>query len=159
MLLYSPRWVMLYPGVVLGVMGALATLALMFGPIRLGALTLDVHTMLVSATATLVGTLLVLLALTARGYASRTGLLPQNPSLEQLLERFSLGIGLAAGVLLTMLGAGLYGVGLTLWGEAAFGPIYNIQQTLRWMIAGTTLIGLGAEVFFGSFVLSLLGIR
>jgi hypothetical protein len=159
MLLYSPKWVMLYPGLALAAAGGVASVRLVLGPMSVGRITFDVHTLLVSTTATLVGTLLVLLALTARSYASRAGLLPANPSLERVLERYSLGLGLAAGVLLVGCGLGLYGVGLVLWGEASFGPIENIQRTLRWMIGGTTLIGLGAEVFFGSFVLSLLGMR
>ncbi len=159
MLLYSPKWVMLYPGLTMVTLGALASLALVLGPVSLGRVTLDVHTLLVSAAATIVGTLLILLALTARGYASRAGLLPPNPRLEEILERFSLGYGLAAGMLLAALGIGLYGVGVVLWGEGSFGPIEDMQRTLRLMIGGTTLIALGAEVFFGSFVLSLFGMR
>ncbi len=53
------------------------------------------------------------------------------------------------------MGFALYFWGLLAWGENSFGPITHYQTTLRLVISGTTLITLGAEVFFGSFVLSI----
>ena len=155
LLLYSPRWVLLYPGVAMAAAGLLLSAALLRGPLRLGAVTLDVHTLLVSATLLSTGVFLILLGVTARAYASRLGLLPSSVRVEGILDRYSLGIGLSAGLLLSLMGFALYFWGLLAWGENSFGPITHYQTTLRLVISGTTLITLGAEVFFGSFVLSI----
>jgi len=159
LLLYSPRWVLLYPGVALAAVGLVLTTVLVYGPLRLGRITLDVHTLLVSATLLSGGVLLMMLAIYSRAYASRIGLLPSSTRLEALLDKYSLGIGLFSGALLSLAGVALYVWGLVAWGENAFGPITHYQTTLRVVIAGTTLITLGLEVFFGSFVLSLLNLH
>ena len=159
LLLFSPRWVLLYPGVALATVGLALTMALVGGPLRLGRITLDVHTLLVSATLLSSGILLMMLAVYSRAYASRIGLLPSSTRLEALLDKYSLGVGLFAGALLSLAGVALYVWGLVAWGENAFGPITHYQTTLRVVIAGTTLITLGLEVFFGSFVLSLLNLH
>jgi hypothetical protein len=159
LLLYSPRWVLFYPGLAMATAGFLLSSALLLGPLRIGAITLDVHTLLVSATLLSTGVFLMLLAVTARAYASRLGLLPSNTRLEVILDRYSLGIGLSAGLLLSLTGFALYFWGLVAWGENAFGPITHYQATLRLVISGTTLITLGAEVFFGSFVLSIFNLH
>lgn len=155
LLLYSPRWVLLYPGVAMATAGLLVSAVLLRGPLRLGAITLDVHTLLVSATLLSTGVFLVLLGVTARAYASRLGLLPSSFRVEGFLDKYSLGIGLSAGLLLGLMGFALYFWGLLAWSENSFGPITHYQTTLRLVISGTTLITLGAEVFFGSFVLSI----
>jgi hypothetical protein len=159
MLIFSPRWVLLYPGLLLVAAGLTATLILSAGPVRVGRVTFDVHTLLVATTTLVTGTLLILLAITSRAYASRVGLLPRSPRLEGFLDTFSLGIGLSAGILLILAGLALYFAGLVVWGETAFGPLLQLQRTLRIMIGGTTLITIGAELLFGSFVLSLLRLR
>jgi hypothetical protein len=159
LLLYSPRWVLLYPGITLAAVGLMLTTALMFGPLRLGAITLDVHTLLVSSTLLSSGILLMMLAVYARAYASRMGLLPWNTRLELLLDKYSPGVGLFAGPLLSIAGVALYAWGLVAWGENAFGPITHYQTTLRVVIAGTTFITIGVETFLGSFVLSLLNLH
>src|SRR3990170_3915508 len=159
LLLYSPRWLLLYPGVVMTALGGVVSGILMAGPLRFGSVTFDVHSLLFSAALFVMGVQLVLLALLARAYASRAGLMPESPRLERFLEGFSLGLGLTAGLLVLGFGIALYGVGLYVWGENSFGPIFFYQSTLRLAIAGTTLIILGGEVFFGSFVLSLLSLQ
>jgi hypothetical protein len=151
--------VLLYPGVAMGAAGLLVSAALLRGPLRLGAVTLDVHTLLVSSTSLSTGVFLILLAITARAYASRLGLLPSSLRLEAILDKYSLGIGIAAGLVLSLMGFAFYVWGLLAWGENSFGPITHYQTTLRLVISGTTLITLGAEVFFGSFVLSIFNLH
>jgi glycosyltransferase involved in cell wall biosynthesis len=156
MLLYSPRWVFFLPGAFLAIAGTLLTGALLTGPLRLGRITLDVHSLLASVAALIVGSQLIFLGLFARTYASRAQLLPPSPRLDRFVRAFSLELGLAVGLVLFLLGGGLFGYGLVLWGERAFGDILEYQQTLRVVIAGTAGALLGLEVFFSSFVLSLI---
>ena len=157
MLLFSPRWVFFYPGATLFVLGGLLSIPLFFGPLRLGRVTLDVHSLLGGITVLIVGSILILMGVFARLYASRVNLLPQSPRLDRIVQNFSLELGLVTGLLLIALGVGLYGYGLALWGQREFGPIREYQATLRVVIAGTASAILGVELFFSSFVFSLLG--
>ena len=159
MLLYSPRWLFFYPGAALAALGAVLSTLLLSGPLRIGNVTLDVHTLLFAETCLVLGIQLILLGVFTRVYASTARLLPPSPRLEGLVERFSLGLGLACGVGVAALGAAVYLVGLYLWSQIGFGPIADSSLTLRIAITGTTLILLGAELFFGSFVVSLLRLQ
>lgn len=159
LLLYTPRWLLLYPGILLSLLGFVVSMGLLFGPVRIGMVVFDVHTLLFSATAFVLGFQLIVLAVFARAYASRAGLLPPKPRLDSILEEFSLGGGMLGGVVLSALGLAAYGLGLAVWSENAFGPLVHYQMTLRLAIAGTTLLMVGAEVFFASFIISLLSLR
>ena len=159
LLLYSPRWLFLYPGLTLTALGLVLSVVLLSGPLRIGAVTFDVHTLLFAETCLVLGVQLVLLGVFARAYASTAGLLPASPRLERLVERFSLGLGLALGVGVGALGGATYLLGLYLWSQTGFGPLVDSSLTLRIAITGTTMILLGAELFFGSFAVSLLGLR
>lgn len=158
MLLYSPRWLFLYPGMMLTLSGLVVSAILLPGPLRVGTVVFDVNTLLISATACIIGVQLVFMAVFARVYASRMGLLPRREWLEEKLDRFSLGSGLALGLVITLVGIVLYGVGLVVWKNAGFGPL-NYEQVLRIMIPGTFLVLTGLQVFFSSFMISLLSIR
>ena len=158
MLLYSPRWVFLYPGTALTIIGLFGSSILLVGPVRVGSLVLDIHTLMITATMLIVGVQLVLLAVFARAYASRAGLLPRSKRVETLLDRFSLELGLLAGLVVGFLGLALYAEGLVIWSRNAFGPLIHYQKTLRIVIAGTSFLILGTEIFFGSFITSLLSL-
>jgi len=158
MLLYSPRWLFFYPGVVLMLLGLVVSLLLLPGPIMLGEIELDVHTLLIAATFFVTGVQLAFLAVFARLYASRAGLLPRRAWLESRIENFSLGVGLAAGLLVTLAGVLLYSVGALQWRERGFGAM-DYQSTLRIIIPGTTLVLVGLQIFFNSFIISLLSIN
>jgi glycosyltransferase involved in cell wall biosynthesis len=158
-LLYSPRWLFLYPGIVLTILGFIISGVLLIGPLQIGDVTFDVHTLLFSATMFIGGVQLIFIAVFTRAYASRSGLLPKSPLLEQWLDRFSLGLGLVSGLALCLIGIALYVIGLAIWGGRSFGPLVDFKHTMRIVIGGTTLIILGIQVFFGSFVMSLLSLH
>ncbi len=159
MLLYSPRWLFLYPGLLLMAFGGLISLPLFFGSLHLGAVTLDVHTLLITATLTVIGVQLVFLAVFARTYAARIGVLPPNPPLESLLDRFTLGRGLVLGAALMFSGLVVYAVSFLAWSNTGFAPIFDYQPTLRAVILGTLVLLTGISVFFNSFIISLLAIK
>lgn len=158
LLLYSPRWLFFYPGVAMMAVGLLVSLMLLPAPLKIGTIELDVHTLLISSTVFVAGVQLTFLAVFARLYASRAGLLPRRDWLEDLIERFSLEVGLIAGVILTVAGVLLFGVGAIIWGQNDFGEL-DYQETLRIVIPGTTFLLVGLQVFFHSFLISLLSIR
>jgi glycosyltransferase involved in cell wall biosynthesis len=159
MLLYSPRWLFLYPGVLLMLLGLTVGGLLLPGPIMLTPMIgLDVHTLLFAFAAVLVGFQAVAFAVFARVYAFTEGLLPHDKALERLFKTFTLEVGLAAGAVLLILGFGgaLYAVAR--WSAAGFGML-DARETLRTAIPSAAAICLGGQVVLTSFLLSFLGLR
>jgi hypothetical protein len=159
LLLYSPRWLFLVPGLALSVTGAALIVWLLPGPRALGPATLDVHTMLAGAAMVLVGASAIFSGVCAKIFGITEGLLPKDPFLDRLFDRWvTLETGLFSGAACVLAGGALVGRVLGLWAGAGFHDL-PYGQTMRWMIPGVLLIVLGAEALFGSFLLSLLGVR
>jgi hypothetical protein len=158
LLLYSPRWLFLYPGLSLMGLGLGGMAVLLPGPLTVGGLTLDINTMAFAGSAVLVGFQAVTFAVFSRIFAFTDGLLPADPSLARLFEYVTLEVGLGAGVALVGLGTGLAVVLVRAWSAGGFGPL-DATETLRLAIPAGVLMALGAQVIFGSFFLSLLGVR
>src|SRR5271165_237813 len=158
MLLYSPRWLFLYPGALLILAGTIVGLWLLAGPRAMGNIILDVHTLLYAAMAILVGFQAIAFATFTKVFAISEGLLPEDPRLNRLFRFVTLEVGLVVGGVLmaTGLGATFYAVGV--WGERHFGGL-NPSQMLRVVIPASLSITLGFEVILSSFFLSVLGMR
>lgn len=158
LLLYSPRWLFLYPGLVLGGVGLAATIALLPGPVDVGSVQLDVDTLLYSVAAVLLGYQLVVFAVFARIFGMTQGFLPEDPQLRRLLRFVRLEVGLAAGGV--FLGAGLTGVAYTVaeWSSRSFGRL-DYSHVMRVAIPAAGLLVLGTQTIVTSFFLSFIGLR
>src|ERR1700751_4689275 len=99
MLLFSPRWLFLVPGLLLVALGGVVGFRLWLGPIRVGQVHFDTNTLLVCALALIVGVQLCLFAIFARVFTATEGLLPFGERYVKLFRVFTLERGLAAGVL------------------------------------------------------------
>ena len=161
MLLYSPRWLFLYPGALLMLVGALGSLWLLPGAQRIGDVAFDVHTLIFAALAVLVGFQAVVFALFTKTFAITEGLLPPDPRLDRLYKYVTLETGLILGA--AVLIVGLIGalVAVALWGSRSFGelPSTETARTLRIVIVSGTAVALGLETILASFFLSVLGLR
>jgi hypothetical protein len=159
MLLYSPRWLFLYPGLALMILGAVVGLPLLAGPVRLTShVAFDVHTLLFAFAAIVLGFQGVAFAICARVYALNEGLLPREPLLERWLKRFTLETGLVVGLLLMILGFGGALAAFVGWSRTDFGPL-DPRVTLRTAIPAVSAMCLGGQIVFTSFLLSFLGLR
>ena len=158
LLLYSPRWLFFYPGLAALVVGLVLSAALLPGPLTLGAFTFDVDTLTYALGLVLIGTHITAFAVSAKVFGTQAGLVPPNPSIEELFGVLSLEIGLIAGVLLLLAGAGILGYAVFLWHAAGFGPL-SATRMLRLTLPSATLFMLGVEVIFGSFFLSMIGLN
>ncbi|HKY27717.1 MAG TPA: glycosyltransferase family 2 protein [Pyrinomonadaceae bacterium] len=158
LLLYSPRWLFLYPGVLLMLAGLVVGFWLLPGPKTIGGITFDVHTLVYAAMAILVGFQAIAFAIFTKVFAISEGLLPEDPRLNALFKWVTLEVGLAVGGAITLIGlvSSFYAVGF--WGERSFGPL-NPSQTLRTVIPAVTCLTLGCQIIFCSFFLSVLGLR
>ena len=159
LLLYSPKWLFLYPGLVLLALGIAGMAWLLPGQRSIGSVTFDVSTLLFFALAVVVGLQAVYFFLTARWFGITEGLLPDDPRIRRLLEgRGRLEVGLAAGVLLVVAGLALSLYALVTWNDAGFGRL-DYPDTLRIVIPGATLITCGMQTALSALFLSVLGLR
>jgi hypothetical protein len=155
LLLFSPRWLFLYPGLALLVMGSAVTTALYFSPLRIGGAGLDIHTMLYAAAGTLLGLQLCLFALFARVSAQSAGLLPRQPLVDRLLRAVTLERGLLAGVGIAFIGFVWSAAAFWQWHDTGFGAL-DPRAMMRETIPASALMVGGMEVALASFLLSVL---
>ena len=159
LLLYSPKWLFLYPGLLLLALGVAGMAWLVPGQRSIGGVTFDVSTLLYFALAVIVGLQSVYFFLTARWFGITEGLLPDDPRIRRLLEgRGRLEVGLVAGMALLGAGLGLSVYALATWNEAGFGRL-DYPDTLRIIIPGATLIACGMQTALSALFLSVLGLR
>ncbi len=158
LLLYSPRYLFLVPGAVLTLAGLGLLSWLLPGSRVVGRVAFDIHTMLFAAAAVAVGAQSMMFWLFGKAFATSEGLLPPDPRLSVLSGRHSLEFGIVAGLLLFITGIGLAAYAVFSWDRRAFGPL-NPQETMRVAIPAMLLLILGVQIIFGSFFLSVLGLK
>jgi glycosyltransferase involved in cell wall biosynthesis len=154
MLLHSATFLFIVPGLVLSILGFVIMLALATGPVELFGITWYLHAMIAGSLAALVGAQIVQLGLFARTYAVLY-LDDRDPKLERVWSRVRLEHGLLLGGLLLLCGAGILLAIFVEWARNGFGALAREHESLL----GMTFVGLGVQTIFGSFFLSVLGLR
>ena len=157
MLLFSPRWLFLYPGLALFVVGMVLSAILLGGPVQLGGLRLDIHTLLVASFLALIGYQLVLFAIFTKIFAIQSGFHQPYPLLESVSRYVTLEVGLAAGALMVVVGVIALILAVASWGAVGFGNL-NPSLTMREVIPAVVLLALGTQTVFASFFISILSI-
>jgi glycosyltransferase involved in cell wall biosynthesis len=156
-LMYSPRWLFLYPGLVLILLGLLGYGLAMPGVTLLGA-TFDAHTLLFASLAILLGYQSIVFAVFAKTFAIGEGLLPEKPRMTRFFQAVTLERGMIAGTVSLLLGVGLLIASINQWRLTHFGQL-DYAHTMRWVIPGVTLTALGFQTILSSFFLSILRIH
>jgi glycosyltransferase involved in cell wall biosynthesis len=154
LLLYSPRWLFLLPGLLLILLGVVGY-AMALPGVRIGRVHVDAHTLLVASLAILLGYQSVLFALFAKTFAASEGLLPPDPRLEAFFRRVTLEGGLVAAAALMAGGLALIAGAANEWRLRGFGDL-DYAATMRWVIPGVTATALGFETMLASFFVSVL---
>ncbi len=158
LLLYSPRWLFTIPGLALFLAGGSLGAILTWTPVRIGDVVFDTNTLLVCAMCTLVGFQLISFSFFARAFAVRERLLPADERTARFLKAARLEIGLLLGLGILVLGLALLISAVLIWKEHGFGDL-SYPDSLRVTIPSVTLIMLGLQVIFSSFLLGLFGLR
>jgi glycosyltransferase involved in cell wall biosynthesis len=158
LLLFSPRWLFLYPGLGLMASGAILMLWLLPAPRTVGGLTLDIHTLFYASLAVVVGFHSALFYVFARLYGMREGLAPPDERFLRMTGALTLEAGLLAGLALLLVGVGLAVFALSAWNRTSFG-ILPPEYAMRLVIPSGTCILLAFQTAYGAFFLSVLGIR
>jgi glycosyltransferase involved in cell wall biosynthesis len=157
LLLYSPRWLFLYPGVLSILLGLAGTLWLMPHSRTVGRVTFDVHTMTFATMLVMVGFQAITFAFFAKILGITQGLLPDDPRLDAAFRYIKLETGLIAGVLLVLAGLSASVIAVAHWYSAGFGPL-DPARIERIVVPAIAALTLGIEVILASFFLSLLGL-
>ena len=154
-MMYSPRWLFLFPGLLLvlaGIAGyavalsSTPTLGVNFGP----------HTLLVASLAFLLGYQSILFAIFAKTFAISEGLMPVDPRMNRFYEMVNLEKGLVIGTASFLIGLGLISHTANTWFETGLGPL-DYETTLRWVIPGVTFAAIGFQTMLSGFFVSILG--
>jgi glycosyltransferase involved in cell wall biosynthesis len=158
MLMYSPKWLFLFPGMIGFLVGAFFFALLLHGPLRLGIAFFDTNTLLVSSMAIILSFQLISFAAFTKIFAVSEGLLPEDPRLNRLFSVITLEVGLLIGFILTLSGLGLLIGALVHWANSGFGEL-SYPKSLRLVIPAVTSLILGVQVIFSSFFMSILGLK
>jgi len=158
MLLYSPTWLFLVPGVLFLLVGMVFSARLQMGPWKIGPFGFDTNTMLVCSMLQVVGLQIFFFGMFARVFAVSEGLLPDNSGpISKLFTYFSLERGIVFGLAILLIGVIKLVQAVLYWKAAQFGAI-SYPESLRQVIPAVTLIMMGVQVIFSSFFLSILSL-
>jgi hypothetical protein len=159
MLIYSPRWLFLAPGLLLSVLGIIVAAALSVNDIKISGVQLNVGTLMMACMGVVVGFQLVAFAFFTKVFAIAEGLLPEDPRLARVFKVFTLEKGIVAGLVVLLVGTILFLRALWLWQQAHFGLLPSTEENLRRLIPAATLLILGVQIVFSSFFMSVLGLK
>ncbi len=157
-MLFSPRWLFWYPGLILMASGFLLGLWLMPGSKTVDGVTLDVHTLLYAATAVTLGYQSILFAVCAKVHAVNTGLHPPSAKFAWAGDRSMLEAGLLIGGLLVCTGVVLGLLAVSGWSGRSFGDL-DPSSTMRLVIPSALAMMMGVQTVFAGCFLGLLGMR
>jgi glycosyltransferase involved in cell wall biosynthesis len=152
-LIYSPTALFIVPGIVMVALGGLIGVAV-FAHVSIFGRAYYVHTLIAASALAIVGTQVVGLGLCGRAFAVYV-MGERDPWLQKMQGRFRLEHGLLLGVAIVAVGLVFGGVVLGTWIDRGFGTL----SEERLAITAMTFVVIGIQVFFTSFLLSLLGLR
>lgn len=158
MLLYSPRWLFLYPGMLILLLGIIGFFGLATGPKKISGITFESNSLLIFSFAVIIGVQIILFSVYSKVYGMNEGYLPINKQLLQLLKLFRLETSIIIGAFLFLIGLSGLIVFIISWtsqGAGQLDTVSSIRQTIIWLM----LIYFGLMFIFSGFFLSTLGIK
>jgi len=153
LLVHSPTHLFFVPGLVLTVVGVLIMVTVL-AQVSVFGRSWDVHSMIGGSLLTIVGTQILALGLCARAYGVYI-LGERDAWFERMRPRVQLEHGLLAGAVLMVAGIVIGGVIVGQWISSGGGAL---AQTRLALLAATLLI-VGIQIFFSSFLISIIGLR
>lgn len=158
MLLYSPRWLFKYPGMLMMLIGLIGSGWLITGPKTIGSVEFDIHTLVYFLFAIVIGFQIVWFAILTKTFAVNEGILPSDGGTKTVQKFFSLEFGLIVSALLILLGVGGSIAAVFRWGNEGFGSI-DPSTSMRIVLPSVLSMILGIQLFFNSFFYSVLGLK
>lgn len=158
LLLYSPRWLFLYPGLGAVIVGVVLMALLSVGPVRVGKVGFDIHTLLLASLLIMVGMQSIFFALLAQEFAINEGLLPPTQRFHAFVARLPLEVLLVFGLVLIVVGG--FGIlfALLIWHSVAFGEL-SIRPMMRLLVPSVTAVATGFQVITAAFFRDILNLK
>jgi glycosyltransferase involved in cell wall biosynthesis len=157
LLMYSPTWLFLYPGLILFALGLIGAFALLPGIVRIGDVNFDIHTFTVACVAVLIGVQAVSFGVIARKFATDHGLIPPSRRFSGILDALTLERMLVGGAIIALLGtAGLLFCTLR-WAATGFGGL-EYSTLLRVLVMSLTAIAIGIQLALTGFLSAIIEI-
>lgn len=153
LLVHSPTHLFILPGLFMAALGALAVVLIGSG-LDLFGRTWGIHALIAGAFLMIVGTQVLALGLCAHAYGTYF-MAERDPWFDRARARFRLEHGLALGGVFMLIGIVMGVVILATWISHGFGSLADERLAV---IAASLLI-VGIQIFFSSFLLSILGLR
>ncbi len=153
LLVHSPTWLFVVPGALLAALGVFVSLTVLLQIQVLGR-EWDLHAMVAGALFMVVGTQVLALGLCAHAYGTYF-MGEKDPWFDRMRARFRLEHGLVLGGAIMVAGLGVALVIVAIWADRGFGALS--EERLAVLAAALFIIGM--QIFFSSFLLSILGLR
>lgn len=157
LLMYSPKWLFLFPGLALLTGGIAGALLLLPGPIFVAGVGFDIHTFLVACVAILLGVQSISFAVTARKFATAHKLIPPSRRFSSMLDAATLERLLLAGGALVLIGAIGFGWCVVRWASIGFGAL-DYANVLRVLILSLTATAIGIQLALTAFLSAIVDI-
>ena len=157
MLLFSPLWLFFIPGSILFFISLFSYAALLYGPVQIGHIVFDIHTLFFAEAGLVLGVLAVILGIVIRMFGVREGLLQDHWLLEKLRILPILETGSVVGIIMTLGGLFFGFDALLAWSSANFGPL-TWGVLLRKISLSTMLFMLGGITLMSSLIMGFLSL-
>ena len=157
LLIFSPRWLYLIPGLLLTLVGLVVGGLIVHGPKRLFGASFDTNTLLYAGTAVVIGFQAMMFGLFTRIYGMQMGFLPEKDVVKRFTERATLEKGLIAGLLIFAAGVAGAIYSILIWRSAGYGYL-AYPDILRMVIPSAVAIIVGFQIALAAFFLSVLAI-
>ena len=153
MLLFSPNWLFLYPGLALIALGALSGGALLVGPITIDRIRFSLDTLIYCSAMISIGVQATLFAILSRNFTVQERLRPRGLKREFLIDVITLEHALLAGAAMIAIGVGATAHAIAVWRNARFGSL-DFEVIARIVVGASLALTIGAETILAGFLLS-----
>jgi copper chaperone CopZ len=159
LLMLSPKWLFLFPGLLLTGFGLLLCAVLMAGPVQIsGGIVLDLKSFLAGCLFTIMGIQLLTFGALARYYATVKGILPPGPSSNRLVAWCKTDNVVLVALAIVMIGGSLFGFALYQWARVDFGTLTS-PLIPRLVVSGLSAVAVGIQMGFAGFLFSIFDIE
>lgn len=157
LLMYSPRWLFFYPGLVLTVLGLVVALILLPGQVMVDGIGFDIHSFIVACFTLLIGTQALSLGVVARRFSSQHQLTPPSKRYSALMDTLTLERILVLSAVIFIAGLGAFIWCLSQWAVTGFGPL-EYSSILRILILSVTAIAVSMQGMMIAFLSAIIEI-
>jgi len=155
--MYCPKWLFLYPGLILLIAGIVGGVILSIGQVVIGSVVFGIHTLLYCMMAVIIGVNVIYFYLFTKLYAEKSHFIPHDKAIDRF-AKWGEDKGIFIGFLLALLGLIASIVALAMWGDTGFSQM-KPETLMRFVLPAATLIEVGIETIFASFFMGILKIN